>query len=122
VGCSLSAYIYIFLFFIFIKKKKKKKTSFGFMVSLHFHTNNKNITHLEHLCDIASTIDSVNASKSLRIIGREIKRENAIGRASSPQILASCTTARDHASNPIKNLTEISQKDFLNLLLSQKKI
>jgi hypothetical protein len=64
----------------------------------------------------------VNASKSLRIIGWEIKRENAIGRASSSQILASCTTARDHASNPTKNLTDISLKDFLNLSLSQKKI
>jgi hypothetical protein len=54
----------------------------------------------------------------LRIVGREIKRENAIGRASSSQILASCTTTRDHDPNPTKNLTQISQKDFLNILLS----
>jgi hypothetical protein len=61
----------------------------------------------------------VNASKSLRIIGREIKRENAIGRASSSQILASCTTSRDHGSNPRKNL--INQRKISSIFFSRRR-
>jgi hypothetical protein len=64
----------------------------------------KIITYLEHFCNITGAIDSVNASKSLRIIRRKVRRENAIWRTSPSQILASCTTTRNHPEESKENL------------------
>ena len=84
---------YVFFFFFF----EKQIINMLIHRSVYYLFNDKDsIIYLEHLSDIASTIDSVNARKSLRIIWRKIRRENAIRRASSSQILASCTTTRDH--------------------------
>jgi len=55
--------------------------------------------HLKHSFNIPATIDSVNTSKSLRIICRKIWRENAIWRTFSSLILACCIPTRHHDIN-----------------------
>ena len=52
--------------------------------------------YLDHLSDVAGSIDFMNENKSLRVIVRKVWCENTIRRTSSSKILANSTSRCSH--------------------------